>query len=74
MPKYELKGFKAVYLKAGEETTVTFTVTREDLQLVDEEGNRFDTKGGFRFYISGGQPDKRTAELTGKEPLIFTVK
>ncbi len=74
VPKYELKGFKAVYLKAGEETTVTFTVTREDLQLVDEEGNRFDTKGGFRFYISGGQPDKRTAELTGKEPLIFTVK
>ncbi len=74
VPKYELRGCKSVYLKSGEETTVKFTVAKKDLQLVDDEGNRFDTKGGFRFYISGGQPDRRTAELTGQEPLIFVVK
>lgn len=74
VPKYELRGCAAVYLKAGEETKVSFTVTREMLRLVDENGERFDTAGGFRLYIGGGQPDERTLELTGARPAVFKVK
>lgn len=43
------------------------------LRLVDENGKRFDTAGGFRFYISGGQPDERTLELTGVKPAVYEV-
>lgn len=74
VPKYELRGCAAVYLKAGEETKVSFTVTHEMLRLVDENGERFDTAGGFRLYIGGGQPDERTLELTGARPAVFKVK
>lgn len=74
VPKYELRGCAAVYLKAGEETKVSFTVTHEMLRLVDENGEWFDTAGGFRLYIGGGQPDERTLELTGARPAVFKVK
>lgn len=73
-PKAELRGCKAVYLKCGEEQTVRFTVKREDLLLVDETGKRFETENGFKLYISGGQPDKRTQELSGVKPVELTIK
>lgn len=73
VPRYELKDCKAVYLKAGEKKELIFTVARDMLRLVDENGKRFDTAGGFRFYISGGQPDERTLELTGVKPAVYEV-
>lgn len=73
VPRYELRGCMAVYLKAGEETEAEFTVTKEMLRLVDENGERFDTKGGFRFFIGGGQPDKRTAKLTGTGHAVYVI-
>lgn len=73
VPKYELKGFKAIYLEAGEETRVTFSVPRKTLLLVNEDGERFETKNGFRFYISGGQPDERTRALTGTGPVTLSI-
>lgn len=73
VPKRELRGYKAIYLKVGEECEVSFTVAKKALLLVDEDGNRFETKNGFKLYISGGQPDERTIALTGTEPIEFTI-
>jgi hypothetical protein len=30
-------------------------------------------KGSYTVYIGGGQPDDRTAELTGVNPIAFKV-
>jgi beta-glucosidase len=74
VPRSELRGCQAVYLKAGEEKKISFRIKKDALLLVDEEGNRFETKNGFKLYISGGQPDKRTEELTGVKPIELIVK
>ncbi len=71
VPRYELRAYKAVYLRTGEEKEVTLSVRRKDLLLYDENGRKFEHKNGFRFYVSGGQPDGRTIELTGIKPVIF---
>ena len=73
VPRYELRAYKKVFLEAGEETEVRLTVSRESLMLVDEDGRRVTHKNGFTLYIGGGQPDMRTAELTGKKPLAVRI-
>lgn len=74
VPRYELKAFQAVYLHAGEELKVALTVKRQALLLYDDNGRKVEHKNGFRFYVGGGQPDARTRELTGNEPIIFEIK
>ncbi len=73
VPKYELRGVKPVFIKSGEAETVKFTVKKKDLMLVDDNGRRFDHENGFKVYISGGQPDARTFELTGVKPVVFSL-
>lgn len=56
-PVRALKGFKRILLKAGEAKRVTFTVTAEDLSLVNETtGKRYQPKGKAIISIGGGQP------------------
>lgn len=74
VPRFELKAFMAIYLEAGQEMRLTFTVSSKSLQLVDDARNRFDHNGGFKIYVGGGQPDARTAELTGTTPVVFSVR
>ncbi|MDE6503784.1 MAG: fibronectin type III-like domain-contianing protein, partial [Muribaculaceae bacterium] len=58
MPLRALKGFKRIHLKKGESRVVTFTLTPEDLALVDEKGNLLQKQGSVELYIGGGQPYK----------------
>lgn len=75
VPRWQLKGFRKVFLKQGEETVVRFTVTARDMALIDEEGRCVLEPGQFEVYIGGSQPDERSLELTGT-PVVrygFTV-
>lgn len=74
VPKYELRAFASVELNAGEKKTVTLSVKKEKLILINDKGEKTEHKNGFRFYISGGQPDARTFELTGVKPVVYTTK
>ncbi len=65
VPRWQLKGFKKVYLAEGEEKEVKFTITPRDMVLIDEEGRCILEPGKFMVYIGGSQPDKRSEELTG---------
>lgn len=58
VPFHSLKGFKRIHLAKGESQAVTFTLTPEDLALVDEKGNLVQNEGPVKLYIGGGQPDK----------------
>ena len=72
-PHGKLCGFERVALEAGEKKLVTVLLDKDALTVVNEEGERLIE--GKRFAVSAGfgQPDKRTAELTGKECISFSV-
>lgn len=76
MPHWSLAGFQRVFLRAGEETEVSFTLCPEQMAYVDEEGRRVLAPGRFTVYVGGSQPDSRSGALTGTRPLSaeFTVQ
>jgi beta-glucosidase len=59
-PVKALKGFQRVALKKGESREISFTLTENDLSLVDERGNSYLPKGKINISIGGGQPGLRT--------------
>ncbi len=69
-PLKALKGFRRIALKAGESKTVAFTLTPEDLSLVDENGKSYQPTGKIIVSIGGGQPgvkNKTTSNVIIKE-------
>ncbi|RHU29262.1 glycosyl hydrolase [Parabacteroides sp. TM07-1AC] len=58
VPLRALKGFKRIHLNKGESQTVTFTLSPEELALVDDKGNLVQKAGEVELYIGGGQPYK----------------
>lgn len=58
VPLRALKGFKRIHLNKGESQTVTFTLSPEELALVDNKGNLVQKEGPVELYIGGGQPYK----------------
>ncbi len=60
MPIRALKGFQRIHLKKDESKTVTFTLTPEELALVDEQGNLIQKAGSVEIYVGGGQPGYST--------------
>ncbi len=55
-PLKALKGFKRIFLKAGESQKVIFTLSPEDLSLVNEEGISYQPSGKLMISVGGGQP------------------
>ena len=57
-PAKELKGFRKIFLKAGEEQEVTFTITESDLQFFDEVTHQWKSEpGSFKAYIGSSSRD-----------------
>jgi beta-glucosidase len=66
-PVKELKGFKRITLEPGEEKTVEFTLTLEDISFLDQHMKRVVEPGEFKVMVGSSSEDIR---LTGN----FTVK
>lgn len=60
-PVRSLKGFQRVALKRGESKEVAFTLTKEELSLVDENGKIYQPGGKTVISIGGGQPGVENA-------------
>ena len=73
MRNYSLCAFKRVSLKAGEEKTVELTVSNKAMNVVDEEGNRYIAGEHFKLFAGVSQPDARSTELTGHQPVELEV-
>ena len=73
VPNARLCGFSRVFLCGGESREVILELDRDAFTVVNEEGER--VEGGRRFLVSVGlgQPDERTAELTGSRGIDFTI-
>ena len=59
-PLKALKGFKRIFLKAGESKLVEFNLTADDLANVDSDGKLKQTPGKLIVSIGGSQPDAMT--------------
>ena len=57
-PIHQLRGFIRVHLEAGESGTVTFSLDREDLALVNDTGQRVVERGEYRVSVGGRQPGR----------------
>lgn len=68
-----LCGFKRVRLAPGERQTVALALDERAFTVVNEEGRRIPGSGSWTLYAGLGQPDARTAELTGKTALKATI-
>lgn len=73
VPNPKLAAFSRVKLEAGEEKTVTMKVPARAFTVVNENGESVHTGTGADIYVGFGQPDDRTAELTGKKSVKLSI-
>jgi beta-glucosidase len=64
-PIKALKGFQRTALKAGESKVVSFTLTPEQLSLVNEDGKAYQPTGKLVISIGGGQPGVKNKTTSG---------
>lgn len=55
-PNQALKGFTRIHLKKGESRMVYFSLSANDLSLVNDKGKSFQPSGNVIVSIGGGQP------------------
>ncbi len=72
-PIRQLGAFDSVFIRAGESKTVNLHIRREQLSVYDGEGTAQMHKGAVQVFVGGGQPDERTAQLTGNKPLTAEI-
>jgi beta-glucosidase len=59
----ELKGFKKIWLEAGESTTVQFEITEELLRYVHSNQQASSDPGKFHIMIGGNSRDTQQTTL-----------
>lgn len=52
---------------------MSFRLSAKALSLIDEAGQRVLEPGLFRIFVGGSQPDARSVELLGREPLAVDL-
>lgn len=60
-----LKGFKKLYLEAGESKNVDIVLGEDAFTVFDEQGQPVVAPGVYKIYVGDSQPDARSLELTG---------
>jgi beta-glucosidase len=66
-PVKELKGFKKVMLQPGEEKTISFTLTHEDLAFHTAAMEFVAEPGDFKVFVGGSSDDVKEASFTLEE-------
>jgi len=69
-----LCGFKRISLRAGEAGDVEMIIPWKAFTVVDDHGDRVSGGGRFTLYFGVSQPDERSTALTGKAPLVLSIK
>ena len=71
-PLYALKSFRRVKLAPGQGTTVKFTLTPEQLALIDAQGNSAAPTGPVKVALGGSLPSARSQAL-GASPAATAI-
>lgn len=72
-PIKALKGFKRIFLKAGESKQILFQLSSEDLSLVNDKGELKQTKGKLSISIGGGQPGVKNTTTSNVLTKTITI-
>ncbi len=74
-PERALKGFKRIFLKAGESKVITFKLSAQDISLVNETtGAAYQPKGKINISVGGGQPgikNKTTSNVVTRQLAVL---
>jgi beta-glucosidase len=70
VPLQRLIGFERVMLKAGERSTLKFTITPEMMSFYNEDGKLTLEPGEFRVEIGGCSPGSRGQALGAPKPVV----
>ncbi|MFZ9503649.1 MAG: fibronectin type III-like domain-contianing protein, partial [Cyclobacteriaceae bacterium] len=62
-PVKELKGFKKIFLKAGEKQNVSFTLTTQDLSFYNSELKFTSEPGKFQVMVGPNSRDVKISEF-----------
>lgn len=73
VPNPKLAAFERINLAAGEKKTVSVSIPNKAFSVVDEDGHSQFSGNIADIYVGFGQPDERTAQLTGKECIQITI-
>ena len=63
VPKYSLKGFKKIHLKANERKRIQFILNKSMLNSIDDMGREVLDNGEYKIWISGSSPQRRSIDL-----------
>jgi beta-glucosidase len=74
VPVHELRGFLRLPLQPGEAQRISFTLTTRDFSQIDEAGKRLYQPGRYRILVGGSQPDERSGDLIGEDPLRLELE
>ncbi len=74
VPNQSLCAFRRVFLQAGESREIDIKVPEEAFLVVDEAGEYRQGSSRCLLYVGTGQPDRRTAALSGKESVELSVE
>ncbi len=72
-PLFSLKGVKRVSLKPGESKEVSFVVSPDMLNQINEKGEKELKKGGYQLSVGGSLPTKRSLALGASPTLSKTL-
>lgn len=73
-PNPILCGFRRIELGAGETKTVDISIEPAAFTVVNAAGERIPGSGSWTLYAGLGQPDPRTAQLTGKTAACVSIR
>ncbi len=62
---HKLCGFQRIHLKTGDKNTLTFKLSQEAFEVVDDEGQRFIDSRMFTLFAGVNQPDALSEAITG---------
>jgi beta-glucosidase len=68
-----LKGFKRIFLKAGESRVVQFVLQPADLAVANDAGAYIPLKGKLTISLGGGQPDEKKKTTSNVVKKTITI-
>ena len=73
VPNHSLCAFARVFLEAGERREMEIKVPARAFLVVNDEGEFVPGSGNCLLYVGTGQPDERTAALSGKRSVEIAL-
>ncbi|HTR28005.1 MAG TPA: glycoside hydrolase family 3 C-terminal domain-containing protein [Puia sp.] len=71
---FALKGFQRVSLAPGDSIRLHFTLTPDQLSVVDSKGMKVELPGKIRISIAGSLPSRRSEELGAPMPAVTEIE